>query len=44
MIAGAVAVTHAILADSRLESFEVSYEDDLSWHGDRVNPHPKWLH
>jgi hypothetical protein len=36
-------VVDAILADSRLEAFEVSYDDDMSWYGDIVNPRPAWL-
>lgn len=44
LIAGSFAVTQAILADERLEAFEVAYDDDLSWHGDQINPRPKWLH
>lgn len=37
-------VAAAILADGRLEAFEVRYDDDLSWYGDTVNPLPPWLH
>jgi hypothetical protein len=36
-------VADGILADERLEAFEVSYDDDLSWYGDTVNPRPAWL-
>lgn len=36
-------VADGLLADSRLEAFEVAYEDDLSWYGDTVNPRPGWL-
>lgn len=36
-------VADALLADRRLEAFEVAYDDDLSWHGDTVNPDPAWL-
>jgi hypothetical protein len=36
-------VADALLADERLEAFDVSYDDDLSWHGDTVNPRPEWL-
>ena len=43
LIACADHVANAILADRRLESFDVSVDDDLSWGGDRVNPHPPWL-
>jgi hypothetical protein len=32
-----------LLADARLEAFEVRYDDDLSWYGDAVNRRPKWL-
>ena len=43
LIAGSFVMTQAILADERLEAFEVAYADDLSWHGDQINPRPKWL-
>ena len=43
LVAGPRAVTRAVLADERLEAFEVAYDDDLSWHGDHVNPRPAWL-
>lgn len=36
-------VADALLADRRLEAFDVAYDDDLSWHGDTVNPVPAWL-
>ena len=36
-------VADALLADRRLEAFEVRYDDDLSWHGDTVNPRPQRL-
>ncbi len=28
----------------RLESYDVAYNDNLSWYGDLVNPRPEWLH
>jgi hypothetical protein len=43
LIAGEIAMTDEILADTRLEAFEVSYDDDLSVYGDIVNPRPAWL-
>lgn len=36
-------VADHLLADTRLETFEVGYHDDLSWYGDLINPHPAWL-
>ena len=36
-------VAAALLADERLEAFEVRYDDDLSWYGDTLNPRPEWL-
>jgi hypothetical protein len=43
LVAGTAATCAAILADPRLEAFEVDYGDDLSWFGDTVNPRPDWL-
>jgi hypothetical protein len=43
LIACADQVATAILADRRLEGFDVKPDDDLSWGGDRVNPRPSWL-
>jgi hypothetical protein len=43
LVAGPQAVVDAILGDTRLEAFAVGYDDDLSWHGDTVNPRPAWL-
>ena len=42
LVACSDVVTAALLADERLEAFEVRYEDDLSWYGDTVNPRPPW--
>ena len=36
-------VADALLEDQRLEAFDVTYDDDLSWGGDTVNPRPAWL-
>lgn len=36
-------VATAILTDESLETFTVGYDDDLSWYGDTINPHPAWL-
>jgi hypothetical protein len=43
LVACSEEVAAALLADERLEAFEVRYGDDLSWHGDTVNPQPQWL-
>ncbi|AZI57523.1 hypothetical protein EH165_04455 [Nakamurella antarctica] len=43
LVAGSTDMTDAILADVRLESFVVEYEDDLSWCGNILNPRPDWL-
>lgn len=43
LIAGSAATCEGIMADDRLEVFEVGYDDDLSWFGDTVNPRPEWL-
>lgn len=43
LVAGTADVAGALLDDGRLEAYEVGYEDDLSWFGDRVNPRPTWL-
>jgi hypothetical protein len=43
LIAGPESVADGILDDRRLEAFEVAYDNDLSWYGDTINPHPKWL-
>lgn len=43
LVACADDVAAAVLADERLEAFEVRYDDDLSWYGDTVNPRPEWL-
>lgn len=43
LVAGSAATCAAVLADDRLEAFEVGYGDDLSWLGDTVNPRPAWL-
>jgi hypothetical protein len=42
-VAGPHSVAGGILSDSRLEAFEVAYDDDLSWYGDTTNPRPEWL-
>lgn len=36
-------VADALLADGRLETFDVGFDDDLSWHGDLLHPRPPWL-
>jgi hypothetical protein len=36
-------VAESLVSDERLEAFEVSYDDDLSWFGDTKNPRPSWL-
>lgn len=43
VVACAHEVADAIRADERLEAFDVSSDDDLSWYGDTVNPRPSWL-
>jgi len=43
LVAAGDAVAEGLLADDRLETFEVAYFDDLSWPGDGVNPAPPWL-
>ena len=43
LVAGGSTLADALLAEPRLETVEVSYEDDLSWLGDRINPTPAWL-
>ena len=43
LVAGSAALVRALLADPRLETFAVWYDDDLSWRGDLVNPRPPWL-
>jgi hypothetical protein len=43
LVAGASSVADGLLADDRLEVFEVTYTDDISWYGDEVNPRPSWL-
>lgn len=43
LVACSAEVAAALLADPRLESFEVAAEDDLSWLGDTVNARPAWL-
>jgi len=43
LIAGPDLLTDAILEDQRLEAFEVAYDDDLSWYGDKINTLPAWL-
>lgn len=44
LVACSDAVADALLEEQRLEAFDVTYEDDLSWGGDTVNPRPAWLH
>lgn len=41
LVAGARDLVDAVLADPRLEAFEVGEHDDLSWSGDRVNRRPR---
>ncbi|GAB2755644.1 hypothetical protein GCM10027020_04700 [Nocardioides salsibiostraticola] len=43
LVACADGVADSLLAHERLEAFGVEYDDDLSWHGDTVNPRPPWL-
>lgn len=43
LIAGSSELVESLLSDARLEIYEIAYEDDLSWLGDRVNPRPVWL-
>lgn len=43
LVAGSTEMAEAMLADGRLEAFDVEYGDDLSWCGDTVNPRPNWL-
>lgn len=43
LLACDAATADTVLADERLEAFEVAYDDDLSWYGDDVNPRPSWL-
>lgn len=44
LIACADEVADPLLADERLEAFNVAIDDDLSWRGDTVYPRPAWLH
>ena len=43
LVAGSASTCASVLADERLEAFEVGYEDDLSWLSDTINPRPAWL-
>jgi hypothetical protein len=43
LVAGSAAMTRALLADRRIETFPVDYRDDLSWFGDTINPSPPGL-
>ena len=43
LVACSTEIVDQLLADTRLETFEVGYHDDLSWYGDLLNPHPAWL-
>ena len=43
LVAGSDEVADALLEDQRLEAFDVTYDDDLSWGGDTLNPRPAWL-
>ena len=43
LVAAPTATCAALLADDRLETFEVDYDDNLNWYGDTINPRPAWL-
>lgn len=43
LVACSEPVAAALVVDEGLEAFEVAYDDDLSWYGDRVNLRPAWL-
>jgi hypothetical protein len=43
LVASSKTVADALVADPRLETFVVGYDDDLSWLGDGLNPRPTWL-
>ncbi len=43
LVAGPVGLAEALLADPRLEAFEMSYEDKLTMWSDNINPPPPYL-
>lgn len=43
LVAGSSSLAEALLADDRLETFELSYDDELNLWSDRINPPPAYL-